>query len=159
MFEKSGYIVVVFQCQPHILHFYVQRNVSPDGHQLVAQSDVFPRRLELLFLPGCQFIEVGIDVFHAAVFADQSGRPDFPDTLHARNIVGRVTADGQHLDDLQGGTYAVPGAYGTLVQNLGIFPSLAGSVLKDSVIHKLAVVLVRSHHKYFSVRGLHLLCH
>ena len=159
MLEKSGYIAVVFQCQPHVVHFRVQRDVRLYGHQLVAQPYVPSRGLELFPLPGGEFVEMIVDVLHAAVFSDQPGSPDFPDSLYARHIVGRVPADGQHLDDLQGGTYAISGADGILVEDFRIFSRLAGTILEDTVIHELTVVLVGSHHVDVRVRGLHPPCH
>ena len=99
---------------------------------------------DLLF--GRELGEVGIDVFQAAVFGDELGGAHFSHALHARYIVGCISADGQHVNDLGGFVDTPFLTEGGGVHQLVVRSALAGLELENVFPDELSVVFVGSNH-------------
>ena len=101
---------------------------------------------ELFLLPGAEFFQVGIDVLHAAVFGNELGSAHFSHTLNARHIIGRIPAEGQHVNYLRRAGDAPFLTKGLAVHQLRLRPALPGFQLEGVLSDELPVVLVRCDH-------------
>ena len=132
--------------QPHPVQVGFHRNIGLDGHQFMAQGDVVPGLGEHRLLARAELFQMGVDILHGPIFRDELGSTDFSDALDARNVVGRIAAEGQHLDDLGRIGDSVFPADGGLVDHFVLAPAFSGFDLKDMVCNQLTVILVRGHH-------------
>ena len=138
------------------LHFfgaYSDLDVRLDGDEFVTEPDMAFRLLEHRFLLRGEFVQMLVYSFDRAVSGHQFAGTDFSDPLYSRDVVGRVSADGQHLDDLERGLDPVFGAYLLHAQDLVVSSCLARLVLPDMVFDQLAVVLVGSYHVHVQSFG------
>ena len=132
--------------QPHVLRRRFQRDVGLDGHELLGQADIAPRLLELRLLARGELGQMGIDVLDAAVLGNQLPGAHLADALDARHVVGRVAADGEHVDDLDRVQDAPFLADGRAVDDLVVPAGLPRLVLEHMLRDELAVVLVGRDH-------------
>ena len=101
-------------------------HVCFDGNQQLGQGHVRLGLAELFLLTGAQFFQVLIDVFHGAVLGYELGGAHFSHALHAGHVVCRVSADGQHVNHLPGGTDAPFLAEGFFVHQFCLGPAFSG---------------------------------
>ena len=132
--------------QAHVLRRRFQRDVGLDRDQFLGEPDMVPGLFELRLLAGGEFAEMGIDVLDAAVLGHQFPGTHFTHALHAGDIVRRIAADGQHVDDLDRVQDAPFLADGTAADDLVIPAGLPGLVLENVLGDELAVVLVGRDH-------------
>ena len=117
--------------------------------ELMAQSDMWLSFTELRLLAWCQFVDMPIDVLHGAVLRNKFPGTDFADAFYAGHVVGRITAEGKHFNDLYRRGYAVFLAYRLGVQDNVFTTGISGLYLIDVFVHQLAVVLVGRDHVDF----------
>ena len=121
-------------------------DIGLDGDQELALVQVGQGLAERGLLLGGQFVEVRLDAFQRPVFRHQFAGAHFADAGDALHIVGRITPDGQDVDDLGGVVDAVMGADGGLVDDFLVSAALAGLVLENVVVDHLSQVLVGRDH-------------
>ena len=101
---------------------------------------------ELGLLARGQFGKMGIDAVDGAVSGEELGGADLADALDAGDVVGRIAAEGQHVDHLRRRGDA------PVLRELGrpddflLSPALSGLVLQDIGGDQLTVILVRGDH-------------
>ena len=146
LLEKVGEFRAIVLIDFHPLGRDVDIYVCLDRHKLVAEPDVVPGLLELRFLPRSQLVQMLVDLFHGTVFRDQLAGSDLSDSFDSRHIVGRVPADGQHVDDLLWRLDSVLFTDFLDADDLVVKSALSWLVLPDVRLDQLPVILVWSHH-------------
>ena len=146
MLEKFGQVRGERTCVVHVVQGDGQLHVGLDGDQGLGKGHVRLRFLELGLLLGREFVQVGVDVLHTAVLGNELGGAHFAHAFHAGHVVGGVSADGQHVNDLRGRGDAPFFAEGGAVHQFVVGPALAGLQLESVWADKLAVVLVGRYH-------------
>ncbi len=145
-FKKICHGRVIGRGHQHLIIGHGQRNVRFDGHELARQGDMAPGLLELGLLAGRKLGQMFIDSVHRAVFGDEFRRANLPHALDAGDVVGRVAAEGQHIDHLRRrGDAPVLRELGR-ADDFPLSPALSGLVLQHVRGNQLAVILVRGHH-------------
>ena len=137
---------VVGRVEEHLVVRHGEGDVRFDGHQRARQIDIAAGLLELPLLAGRQLGQMGIDSVHRPILCDELGGTDFADALDAGDVVGRVAAEGQHVDHLRGRGNAPFLRQLGRTDDLVVPAGLAGLVLQDVRGDQLAVILVRRHH-------------
>ena len=145
--EEVGYFRGETEIHVHVLMREIHVGLYRD--ELMAQPDMWLSFTELRLLAWCQFVNMPIDVLHGAVLRNKFPRTDFADAFHAGHVVGRITAEGKHFNDLYRRGYAVFLAYRLGVQDNVFATDISGLYLIDVFVHQLAVVLVGSDHVDF----------
>ena len=49
-----------------------------------------------------ELVQVGVNAFDVTVFGKELGGSLFPDSLHSGDVVRRVSAEGEYVNDLRG---------------------------------------------------------
>ena len=127
------------------IHVELDGHVHFDGRKEFGESNHFPVCLYFGFKRAFQLVGMGKQVFDAAEFRYQFLRGFLAHARTAGDIVGRVSHQSQHIDDLLGGPDIEFGFY---LLDAHDFKSAAmfGTVHKHVVRYQLAVVFIGGHH-------------
>ena len=132
----------------HLLQGDRQLHVRLDSDKGLGQGHVGLGLHEHGALFFAQLMEMLINPFQRAVFANQFGGAYLSHAADARHVVGRISADGQHVDDLRRLGNAPFGTEFGDAPELRFRTVLAGFELEGMRTDELPVILVRSEHEH-----------
>ena len=97
-------------------------------------------------LLGGELCDVGVDVLQGAVLGNEFGGAYFSHAFDTGDVVGGVSADGQHVNDLRRFCNAPFFTEGGRVHQLVVRTALAGLELENVLSDELSVVFVGGDH-------------
>ena len=127
------------------IHVELNGNICFDGGKEFGEGNHLAVGLHFRFQCAFQLVGMLQQIFDAAEFGNQFLCGFLAHTRTAGDVVGSITHQSQHVDDLLGGLYVELGFYffGTHhFESAGVL----GAVHEDAVRYQLPVVLVGSHH-------------
>ena len=146
--EKFRRLWAVLPVDLHRGCLHADLDVGLYGHQFAAQAYVVFGLPEHLLLSRRKLVDVVVDALDGSVPGHQLAGSDFADPLHSGYVVGRVSADCQHVDDLDGGLDAVFRADFLNPDDLVFGSGFPRLVLLYVFFYELPVVLVRRDHEH-----------
>ena len=91
--KQLAHCGVAAGCQRQVANREVYVDVIFDGHQKLAHLYMVARSLKALAQLWSEFVQMGIDILYAAVFANQFLGADLAHAGHTGDIVGGIAPD------------------------------------------------------------------
>ena len=146
-FHEQGLEFVLLR-RGHLQGVQIHRagGVTANGGQALGEQGLLPVELETLFHPAGQFAQAREQVLHAVELGNEFGGRFFADTGHARDVVGGISHQGEHVDHLLGSLHAPTFEDVRHAEDFHTLSKPGRFVEKRMGVNELAKVLVRRHH-------------